>query len=375
MPEALITSRSIQNLHTGIDLAVPEYQEIHGKLMSGHVEYQIVVVTQLASFKSAKHKAKDVVQLVVPKKYSEIDDLYQKLSNQYPNAKLPPMPRKVLFVGEADIRERRVIFDEIFRFIAKDATLASSPELLDFLGAKTKDLGDLKFKTRNSTDEELQEDGDDSGDFFNQETSEDVGVPRSFKSLLPTEEKIEEISDPLGVTSYILKNTEASNQEAKPKLSLFDEEVDADASLFELVKNFTTPAMKKSFLNDAAFRLFEDPDLGGTVQANDPLLLPAAFDLQAGAANVNFDESTEELFRVEDDLDKLLKLSSSNKTKPGVPPKPSVPKKTESSPEIRNNPAAEHSSFKSKAADMDELDILKYIQENEKLSSDTLDLF
>uniref|UniRef100_A0A8C9EZE7 Uncharacterized protein n=1 Tax=Pavo cristatus TaxID=9049 RepID=A0A8C9EZE7_PAVCR len=51
------------NTHTGLDLSVPEYQEVRGKMMSGHVEYHIVVVTRLAAFKSAKHKPEDVVQL------------------------------------------------------------------------------------------------------------------------------------------------------------------------------------------------------------------------------------------------------------------------------------------------------------------------
>lgn len=34
-------------------------------MMSGHVEYQILVVTRLAAFKSAKHKPEDVVQFLV----------------------------------------------------------------------------------------------------------------------------------------------------------------------------------------------------------------------------------------------------------------------------------------------------------------------
>lgn len=70
----------------------------------------------------------------VSKKYSDIEEFYQKLSGRYPTASLPPLPRKVLFVGEGDIRERRALFDEILRCISKDAELAGSPELLEFLG-------------------------------------------------------------------------------------------------------------------------------------------------------------------------------------------------------------------------------------------------
>lgn len=57
--------RQVHNAHTGIDLSVPEYQEIRGKMMSGHVEYHIVAVTRLAAFKSAKHRPEDVVQFMV----------------------------------------------------------------------------------------------------------------------------------------------------------------------------------------------------------------------------------------------------------------------------------------------------------------------
>lgn len=49
----------------------------------------------------------------VSRKYSDIEEFYQKLSSRYPAASLPPLPRKVLFVGECDIRERRAMFDEI----------------------------------------------------------------------------------------------------------------------------------------------------------------------------------------------------------------------------------------------------------------------
>lgn len=34
-------------------------------MLSGHVEYQILVVTRLAAFKSAKHKPEDAVQFLV----------------------------------------------------------------------------------------------------------------------------------------------------------------------------------------------------------------------------------------------------------------------------------------------------------------------
>lgn len=50
------------------------------------------------------------------------------------------MPRKALFVGETDLRERRVAFDELVRFIAKHLTLSTCPELMEFLGERRGDL-------------------------------------------------------------------------------------------------------------------------------------------------------------------------------------------------------------------------------------------
>lgn len=44
---------------------MPQHQEVRGKMMSGHVEYQILVVTRLGAFKSAKHRPEDVVQFLV----------------------------------------------------------------------------------------------------------------------------------------------------------------------------------------------------------------------------------------------------------------------------------------------------------------------
>lgn len=76
----------------------------------------------------------------VSKKYSEIEEFYQKLSSRYPAASLPPLPRKVLFVGESDIRERRAMFSEILRRVAEDAQLAGSPELFEFLGTEALSL-------------------------------------------------------------------------------------------------------------------------------------------------------------------------------------------------------------------------------------------
>ncbi|KAG8124317.1 hypothetical protein E2320_019631 [Naja naja] len=177
-----------------------EYQEIRGKMMSGHVEYNILVVTQLAVFKSAKHKPEDNVQFMVSKKYSDIDEFYQKLVTRYPQTSLPPLPRKVLFVGESDIRERRAAFNEIMGLISKNVALASSPELLEFLGTRSTSVIDVKSKNLPKREEE--DDETEGFDFFKEEKIPDViSQFSSFKSQEAKKETEEEESDvdPLGV--------------------------------------------------------------------------------------------------------------------------------------------------------------------------------
>ncbi|KAJ8289517.1 hypothetical protein GJAV_G00002230 [Gymnothorax javanicus] len=342
MPDGLVTSRQLQNEVTGIDLQVPLYQEVRGGMMTGHVEYQIVVVTRLAAFKSAKHKPGDVVQLMVSKKYSEIDEFYCRLIAQYPKISMPSMPRKALFVSETDIRERRTAFDELVKFIARDPTLATCPELLEFLGAKTTDVAD--HRTRNSPD--LEDEDDEEGfDFFKKNEPQVAKVLLAPKPVAPVkpvkppvpseeeeeEEEEEEILDPLGIlrAKKPKKPKKVSQLEPvasapsprplqKPSLSLFDEEVDPDEGLFLPAARTTAPS------KTGDLKLFEDPDLGGAVKLGDTLLLPTAYTESSAPGDPGLEEDTEELFRVEEDLEKLLSVSKSTKPKPVLAPKPAL---------------------------------------------------
>ncbi|CAI5769423.1 HCLS1-binding protein 3 [Podarcis lilfordi] len=345
-PAVLVTTRPLQNTHTGIDLSVPEYQVIRGKMMSGHVEYNIVAVTQLPAFKSAKHKPEDIIQFMVSKKYSEIEEFYQKLATRYPQSSLPPLPRKVLFVGEFDIRERRAAFNEIMRSISKDTDLATSPELMEFLGTRSTSATDIKkqgVKERKEKEEEEEEDGDDDGD--------PLGVIKSKKTKKPTPPPA---------------------KDGKPKLTIFDEEAVPDEGLFGSAKGFSFSGSKRILAAEKNLKLFEDPDLGGLVTLGDSLLLPTACASTEHALSGSLEEDTEELLRVEEDFEKMWKLSS----KPKLPPKPALPKKpavTDAKPPFSSAPKTKPTEVK--AQTMGEVDILQYIQENESTSSEEPSLF
>ncbi|KAG8435348.1 hypothetical protein GDO86_013345, partial [Hymenochirus boettgeri] len=131
----------------------------------------------------------------VSRKYSEIEDFYQKICSNYSNVTLPPFPRKVLFVGEADIRERRVAFNKIVQAIAKERQLATSPELLDFLGLNSSDPVDQKWEKY--CPYQIEE-----GDFFKQEPLEEpkLHIGSNPAETLDEEEEDEEVDlDPLGI--------------------------------------------------------------------------------------------------------------------------------------------------------------------------------
>ncbi|XP_038175145.1 HCLS1-binding protein 3 isoform X2 [Arvicola amphibius] len=301
-PAVLVTSRQVQNVHTGLDLTVPQHQEVRGKMMSGHVEYQILVVTRLAVFKSAKHRPEDVVQFLVSKKYSEIEEFYQKLSSHYPAASLPPLPRKVLFVGESDIRERRAMFDEILRCVSKDAQLAGSPELLEFLGTRAAGAAGLATRDPSVLGDTASQPGDsDEGfDFFEQR--DDVQPPtlglsnKDVEKSLEEEEE-EEVLDPLGImrSKKPKKHPEvAMRPKPSPRLTIFDEEVDPDAGLFS-PGNKVSPQRPLETTQDS-LKLFDDPDLGGAVSLGDPLLLPTT--RESGRPTCR--DSCKELFRLWD---------------------------------------------------------------------------
>ncbi|CAK6434890.1 unnamed protein product [Pipistrellus nathusii] len=365
-PPALVTSRRVQNAHTGLDLAVPQHQEVRGRMMSGHVEYQILVVTRLAAFKSAKHKPEDVVQFLVSKKYSEIEEFYQRLSGRYPAARLPPLPRKVLFVGESDIRERRAVFHEILRCVSQDAELAGSPELLEFLGTSSAGVADPGSRgvCALDTGSPAGDEGEAPDFFQQQEGAEGPPSPGRKEDAGESSEEEEEALDPLGIMRS-KKPKARPEAAAKPRpsarLTLFDEAADHEAGLLGPRRPRSAGGPAEHAPARDPLTLFDDPDLGGAVPLGDPLLLPAA--PGSGEASV-------ELFRLEEDLDQILNLGAEPKPQPPPKPKPPVAAKPAAPRKLAAPPRAGPSEAAAgppppQIHAMDEMDILQYIRDHD----------
>ncbi|XP_069350240.1 HCLS1-binding protein 3 isoform X2 [Eulemur rufifrons] len=384
-PAVLVTSRRVQNVHTGLDLTVPQHQEVRGRMMSGHVEYQILVVTQLAAFKSAKHKPEDVVQFLVSKKYSEIEEFYQKLSSRYATASLPPLPRKVLFVGESDIRERRAVFNDILRCVSKDAELAGSPELLEFLGTRSPGAAGLTSRDSSVLGDTHSQAGDDEEafDFFEQQDQVAGEGPPTLglkdedaKKSLEEEEEEEEVLDPLGIMRSKKPKQQpkvAVKPRPSPRLTIFDEEVDPDERLFGPGRKLSPQGAAQDGPATDPLKLFDDPDLGGAVPLGDSLLLlPGPRESGGPTSSPGHRDTSKELFRVEEDLDQILNLGAEPKPKPQPKPKPPVAAK----PALPRKPAVPLKAGPSEAVAgqqkpqqqiqaMDEMDILQYIRDHD----------
>nr|XP_013800472.1 PREDICTED: HCLS1-binding protein 3-like [Apteryx mantelli mantelli] len=316
----------------------------------------------------------------VSKKYSEIEELYHRLAARYPQASLPLLPRKVLFVGESDICERRAMFNDIMKSISKDEDLATSPELLEFLGTKSTSV--IDFKSKNIPDDKEKEDEESEAlDFFKEEKTPDLisqlasaeNAKKGQKKEEEEEEEEEEVLDPLGIirTKKTKKVSASPAKKEKPKLTIFEEEVDPEEGLFGPEKDFSSLGPRKKMKEN--LKLFEDPDLGGVVRLGDSLLLPAAIESREFVLSRSPQEDTEELLRVEDDLEKLLKVTS--KPKPKVPSKPPLPRKPVVAPRNNTNSSQLAKPKEDKIQTMNEVDILQYIQENESIDNEDTSLF
>lgn len=325
----------------------------------------------------AKHRPEDVVQFLVSKKYSEIEEFYQKLSSRHPSASLPPLPRKVLFVGESDIRERRAVFNEILRCVAKDAELAGSPELLEFLGTRSLGAADLTSREASVLDTDSHAgDAGEAFDFFQQqEPAEGPPTPGQKDEDAEKSSEEEEVLDPLGImrSKKPKKRPDAAvrpRPRPSPRLTIFDEEADPDEGLFRPSSRLSPQRPTEDTTPRDPLKLFDDPDLGGAVALGDPLLLPAACESGGPAARLGPREAPEDLFRVEEDLDQILSLGAETKPqpqpkrKPPVAAKPALPRKP-AVPARAGPPEAVAGQQQQQIQAMDEMDILQYIRDHD----------
>uniref|UniRef100_A0A4X2LRE7 HCLS1-binding protein 3 n=2 Tax=Vombatus ursinus TaxID=29139 RepID=A0A4X2LRE7_VOMUR len=171
-------------------------------------------------------------------------------------------------------------------------------------------------------------------------------------------------------------------RESRPKLTIFDDEADEDDKLFGAQLSHAAPHAPSR----DSLRLFEDPDLGGKVSLGDSLLLPTACERhQEPALGPAHTDINDGLFGVDEDLEKILSLGSEPRpqalprakpwgpTKPAIPKKPVIPPPKAGAPMVRAAPREDQRPVQVQA--LNELDILRYIQDQNSAHSTAPSLF
>ncbi|XP_048590412.1 HCLS1-binding protein 3 [Nematostella vectensis] len=289
MAAVTLASRELRNKATGIDIYVPRHETISGTL-GGTVLYHVIVVTRLFYFKTpGKHKESDIVQFMIPQKYTAFEELYNKLSQKFPSVIFSALPKKALYVSEQVVNDRQHVMEDVLEQIARTPKLACSTYLLEFLGAHNK-----------------------TGTSLESEDSSDLLDVQGLKQ----EDQADDANDDVDLFAA----------EKKPSETLKEQLEDEEDDLFSLAKSATCPDPVGPTPSNSIFSVDnqdDDEDIGD-------LFIPAGAMQKKQVAIETEDNSG--LLNIEDDLDKLLKAPS----KPPKPPKPAHRQKPVPAP--RNKP-------------------------------------
>uniref|UniRef100_A0A0B6Y7J8 PX domain-containing protein n=1 Tax=Arion vulgaris TaxID=1028688 RepID=A0A0B6Y7J8_9EUPU len=304
MPRATIASRQLKNKDTGIDLVVPSYKEIKG-LMSSTVYYQVVLVSNLACFKTPSHKESDVVQYSIERQWNEFEELRTKVSELFHGTVLPILNKKSIIVNDNVLRERRNNLDHFLKFLASVSKLAKCAPILEFLGV---DSGRARRFNQGETLESIQRPSDDN----KQEERAEANEPEAYVF----EDSLTDETD-----GYLFDNADEDED-------LFG----ADSSRVQ-VSMFEQQDMKRELSEE------DEKDFG---------FIPDGIITKRETIRVGFDESEDnsDLFVIEDNLDKLMTVDVGKKEKKPeskkedlLPPSPSTVKpKTPTKPSTAPKP-------------------------------------
>ncbi|XP_072175995.1 uncharacterized protein [Diadema setosum] len=365
MSKAIVTSRQLKNIDTGLDISVPEFRKVK-QLLTTDEEYHVIVITNLPYFKTTTHKPDDVVQFMVPKWYGDFETLHKAMSDRYPATIFPDLPKKVLMVRDSTPQQRRAAFDKLMNFIASTPKVCCSHILLEFLGVRLEKIEAVEGGEKGEGDEKNQE-----KDSISATTSPTKSVKSQSSSLFGEEDSDDEL----------FKTGKDGAEE--------QEEEEEDNDLFSPsphnAPSRTNGASEQGIILTTDTQALTNADLEGG------LYLPSG--AAPGDGTPTFlalaTEDNSDLLNVDEDLDKLLTIS----TKPVVSPKPSGAA-TVTKPEVKPRPATAKKPVVAprpgadtkqslEALDqsdagtnlMAEDDIMKYIEENSAESDAKLDLF
>lgn len=332
MPKATLASRPIKNKDTGIDMYVTSYRETKG-MMTSTVHYQVVLVSNLSCFKTPSHKESDVVQFSIEKKFSEFEQLRADVVDIFPETMLPPINKKAIIMNDGVLRDRRNNLNTLLKFLASTQDIATCTPVLEFLGIDR--LRALQF----SPGEPLARQTN---------TSED-----NAKGLEDGEDTQE--SD----INFLVKD----NDDDEGEENLFGDTNEQDES--------------DIFSTKGQVQMFTEQDLKRDISEEDEKefsFIPNAIITKREKVKVGLDreeeEDNSELFRIEDDLDDLLKIDVTKNTS-----HQKVQEMKSSKPQVPVKPNKYQQSVSDNVSNLDQDDILKYLQDSTTQNEEEVDLF
>ncbi|EDO30226.1 predicted protein [Nematostella vectensis] len=153
MAAVTLASRELRNKATGIDIYVPRHETISGTL-GGTVLYHVIVVTRLFYFKTpGKHKESDIVQFMIPQKYTAFEELYNKLSQKFPSVIFSALPKKALYVSEQVVNDRRHVMEDDVQGLKQEDQADDANDDVDLFAAEKKPSETLKEQLEDEEDD------------------------------------------------------------------------------------------------------------------------------------------------------------------------------------------------------------------------------
>ncbi|KAF8795652.1 HCLS1-binding protein 3 like protein [Argiope bruennichi] len=406
-----VTLRSIKNEDTGIDISVPRFKEEEAPLGGISVLYEIFVVTRLEIFKTRLHKSGDVVHFTIFKAYREIEDLYNKLNKRYPKAGLPPVPKAS---SKYTDDERVEALDLFFKAIAQNIEICHSSTFTHFIGINSHRLPSFTLPKTETTTDNCDKPNDVQNEEFDNSKKETVNEVEVFpKMKINAVEKVPSVQQPLKNVDLFeeVKHTKETTINTKSK-GKFSQDLHLsfpdNCEFFFNRKNenlddlLDLAPLPNSLLTSK--KLEKEPEQSIEKELSPLPAKPVPLPRKKSLGKVEFEsqpkpevkprkvflnkanESTEEQ-RQKPELPvrpPVPAKPTTVQTKPAPPPKPKPPpKKPKPNVQTTRNTtndldaanANEPGNLNTATEDLKELDILKYIEQEEKSLDAQLNLF
>lgn len=353
---------------TGVTITVPTYEEVEGPLGGTSVEYVINISIPRRALNS-QWDDDEVLVYKAAKSYRECEGFYSKMTKKYPALEFPRFPPSAN-ISTGRLEDRRKTVDEVMKFVGNSPDVCTCQLLLNFLGIdpSKEPTVETSAAASESSDEPEMEVSLFEKVKLKQDTIDNSPRKQVQPENLFPEPENEDDND-------IFRESKGRKRNGTGSKPLFDE-------LSLTTRNEKLVAREPL--------LFDPQDYGGPISPDEEhlFLVPGArSDVVSSQDTADSLEDAAELLSLDDDLSHLLDQVKPKKkppppvkpplaAKPSLPPKPTpAARKPKPVPPPRNQPVPPPKPVVAAGGDSDEVDILKYIEDEEKSGHSELSLF